>query len=385
MSKSLHIIYKNTNCVDFIYPEFYLKNKLGCRFDYLIWDFNQDHIKKYLPKKEGFDYNTYSVWNFINNRFYVKKLEQTYYLKRIYYFIIKKIDLLLQKKKLKEFLLKYDDIFIDCRECDYIPYVREFSNILKSIHKAIKFVPHGPHYRDNIRETSLDQKIYFEGLKKKLILSNKYSKPWIDIGGFKKNECFYNGLPAKNNDWLVNIVKLKKKNYDEKNIGFLFRPFFLNFNNKILNLKKTDHYINSFEENNTFIDIAKKLYQDGYKILFRLHPSSKFDSFRKFYGKNLEGLEFELCTNTIHDFYLKCQYVLSFNSSSLIYGCLYDKNIFLKKNSLTLKVWDEWKGIDKIYDTFCNYFLDEKDFFEKFKNKKNLKKFNKETTLDMLW
>jgi hypothetical protein len=384
MQKTLHIIFKNTNCVDFIYPKFFVEQKESrIKIDYLIWDLSVFHLKKYLPK--NLDFKTFSAWDFIDKKFNLHFLEKSFYTKRLYYFFLKKCNFLLHKQKLRDFLLGYDSVYLDCREFDYVPFVKSFVEILNSIKKTITFVPHGPHYRDKVRETCYDHVIFFSKLKKKLILSNKYSEPWLDVGGFKKDECIYQGFPARNKTWLEFIEKLKTENYDEKNIGFLFRPFNRNFNQTFLNFRKEDHYVNSYAENQSFIRIAKKLVNQGYKVIFRLHPSSKFDAFKKFYKKDLKNLEFEFSQNTVHDFYSKCQYVLSFNSSSLIYGCLYNKNVFLKINSLSEKVWNEWPGIDKIYKSFSNLFIDESDFFNKFNYKNSLLKFDNNKVLDKLW
>jgi hypothetical protein len=214
-------------------------------------------------------------------------------------------------------------------------------------------------------------------------MCTKKSKPWLDTGGFKKKECEYIGLPARNKKWITFISKLSKKE-DKKRVGFMFRPFDRNFNKFFLNFRKGDKYINTFDENLSFIQIANELNSQGYKIIFRLHPSSKEDVFVKFYGSYIKSLKFNFSRNTIHDFFIEAKNIITFNSSGLIYGCLYKRNFFLKKNELIFDIWKKWPLIKKIFLKFSNTFENSEDFYIKFNNKK-FKKYNYEKIINLLW
>ena len=273
---------------------------------------------------------------------------------------------------------------MDCRELNSLPYVEIFCKILRSLNKTIIFVPHSPYYTNLIRETSDGHAIYFKNCKKKLLICTKKSKPWLDTGGFKKKECKFIGLPTRQKKWKSFISQHNKKEYQKK-VGFLFRPFDRNFNKIFLKFRKGDKYINSYDENINFIKIAKKLNSMGYKIMFRLHPSSKEDAFQKFYKEHLHKLKYNFSRNTIHDFFVQNSYIISFNCSGLVYGCQYKKKIFLIKNKLINDIWKEWPLIKKIFISFSNTFENNNDFFKKFKDKRSHKEYNVDKVLNLLW
>lgn len=385
MQKVLKIIFKSTASTDYIYPFFYVKKmEKKIKVDFLAWDFSPNHLLKNLPKKKYLNYNYYTIWDFLlTNLKLNKNLEKTYYFKRIYFYILNKFIFFVKKNLIKNFLLGYDRIYMDCRELQSLPYQIFFCRLLNSINKTIIFVPHSPYYTNLIRETSDDHALYFKNCKKKLLICTKKSKPWLDTGGFKKSECKYIGLPARNKKWSSFFSKLYKKG-NEKKFGFMFRPFDRNFNNFFLNYRKGDKYINSFDENLSFIQIAKKLNSQGYKVSFRLHPSSKEDAFIKFYRSNLKSLNFSFSRNTIHDFFAENKNIISFNSSGLIYGCVYKRKIFLKENKLILHIWKEWPLIKKIFLRFSNTFKNPEEFYKKF-NSDKIKRYNCKQTLDLLW
>ena len=386
MKKVLHIVYKSSNSVDYIYPLFFLKSKRKeYKINYLIWDFRPKHLIKNFPKKNFLNYKIYTFWSFLLLDIRSNILSNYFYFQRLFFKCINIFYFLINKKKLKNFLQSFDKIYMDCRELQSMPMYKSFCKILKSINKEIIFIPHSAHYTNLIRETSDLHKKLFHSVKKKLIMSTKKSMPWKDTGGFEKEECIYLGLPSLNEKWLSAYKKLTKNYKNKKTIGFVFRPFDRNFENKLLKFRGGDDYINTFSDNISFINIAKTLSKKGYKISIRLHPSTKEDSFIKFYKKEIADLKFNFSRNTIHDFLSENQYIISFNSSALIYACNYNKIIFLKENYLTDKVFKRWKLLKQIFYKFSVTFKNENDLMKKFNNKRNYKKYNYKVILNKLW
>lgn len=386
MKKVLHIVYKSSNSVDYIYPLFFLKSKKKeYKISYLIWDFRPKHLIKNFPKKNLLNYKIYTFWNFLLFNLKSDTISGHFYFQRLYFRLINLFYFLINKKKLKNFLQSFDKIYMDCRELQSMPMYKNFCMILKSLNKEIIFVPHSAHYTNLIRETSDLHKQLFQGIKKKLIMSTKKSLPWKDTGGFKKEECIYLGLPSLNDEWLRVFKKLTQNCINKKTVGFAFRPFDRNFENRLLKFRGGDDYINTFSDNISFINIAKILNRMGYKISFRLHPSTKEDSFLKFYKKEISNLKFNFSRNTVHDFLSENHYIVSFNSSALIYACNYNKIIFLKENYLTDKVFKRWRLLKQMFHEFSLTFKDKNDFIKKFYNKKNYKKYNYKEILNKLW
>jgi len=385
MQKVLKIIFKSTASTDYIYPYYYVKNlEKKYKVDFLAWDFSPNHLKKNLPQQKFIRYNLYTIYNFLKINLKTEKFDNKFYLKRFYHKFLNSFPLLIKKQKIKNFLLGYDKIYVDCRELNSLPYVKTFCKILCSLNKEIIFVPHSPYYTNLIRETSDGHAIYFKKCKKKLFACTKKSKPWLDTGGFKKKECEFIGLPTRQKKWRSFISQHNKKGY-QKTAGFLFRPFDRNFNKIFLKFRRGDQYINSHDENVNFITIAKKLNSIGYRIMFRLHPSSKEDAFQKFYKDHLHKLKYKFSRNTIHDFFTQNSYIISFNCSGLVYGCQYNKKIFLIKNKLINDIWKEWPLIKKIFVNFSNIFESNEDFFKKFEDKKSHKKYDVDKVLNLLW
>ena len=57
-TKFLHIVFKSTNCVDYIYPFYFKKIKYeNHSLDFLIWDVNYKKIRDQLP----YNFNKYCV------------------------------------------------------------------------------------------------------------------------------------------------------------------------------------------------------------------------------------------------------------------------------------------------------------------------------------
>ena len=72
-----------------------------------------------------------------------------------------------------------------------------------------------------------------------------------------------------------------------------------------------------------------KLYLKGHDIIFRLHPSSSEKKFLEYYNEDLNNISFK-SKGSIHMNHFIANTIISFHSTSLIYGALYKKIVSLK-------------------------------------------------------
>ena len=100
MQKVLKIIFKSTASTDYIYPYYYVKNlEKKYEVDFLAWDFSPNHLKKNLPPKKFIEYNFYTIYDFLNRNLKTTKLENSFYIKRLYHKLLNTFPILLKKKK----------------------------------------------------------------------------------------------------------------------------------------------------------------------------------------------------------------------------------------------------------------------------------------------
>ena len=375
-TKYLHIIFKSSNSIDYIYPYYFKKSKYENHIiEFLIWDPNFKIIYNNLPKRYD-KYDKYKVRDiseffkfsslFNLNKNFLKHIEN--YFDNYFFFHF---------KKLENYMNGFDKIFFDCKSFQNLFFKKSIFKILIENNHTPIYVPHGPHYRttyDEIGDDNLSVNFFY-----KLLLSNKKSDPWKKKK-IKKQNCIYIGLPSYDKVWLKKINLLKKKHLKKKTIGFIFRPFIKRKSrNQLVN---NDYYINSYEENLLMINLSKKLYSKGHDIIFRLHPSSSEKKFLEYYNEDLNNISFNFSKGSIHDFFVEANTIISFHSTSLIYGALYKNRIFLINNDLAKKIYLKWPGLKNIYNSFTRTFENEKQL-ESILNKRNLR-FSKKI-LEKIW
>ena len=371
MKKILHIVFKNTSCVDYIFP--YFDSKLDLKrnnLEFLIWDVDAIRIADNLPK--NFKNYTYkNIFHFVRFR----KLFKLNKIKILKFKSLIDSSVFLKIYKIKSYIKKFDEIYFDCRSFDSLIFKKTIFYILNNLKKKIIYVPHAAHYRSSSEELTKSNIALPQ--RYDLILSNKLSNPWIKFDLSKKN-CFYLNLPTNNKLWKKKIKFFENK--DNKVVGFIFRPFIKKKNKT--QLSKKDYYINSYEENLMMIEIAKYLFSKGYKIIFRLHPSSKIKDFENYYKNDLKFFKFLFSKGSIHDFLIDIDKVVSFHSTALIYAANYKKKIYLLKTDLEKKIYIKWPKLKKIYKSFCIEIKDKEDFKKKFIKRE----FNyKQSILKELW
>lgn len=356
-TKFLHIVFKSTNCVDYIYPFYFKKIKHeNHTLDFLIWDVNYKKIKDQLP----YNFNKYCVKDI---SYFIKSPE----ILKLKKFFIRFIDyqFLFNYKRLNNYIKKFDKIFFDCKSFESLFFKNIIFDILKENKLTVTYVPHGPHYRTSYEEMADNNlKVPFSY---KLILSNKKSNPWI-TKKIKKKDCLYLGFPSLDTKWKYEFNNLNVNTNKRKTIGFLFRPFRKQKNRS--QLKNDDYYVNSYEENIFMINLSKSLFSNGYNIVYRLHPSSNRKEFLTSYKKDLKKIKIQFSKGSIHNFISQLDNVISFHSTSLIYAAFYNKKIFLIKNDLESLIYKKWPKLKKIYNSFSMIFENKKQFYKVFYKKK---------------
>ena len=375
--KFLHIIFKGTNCIDYIYPYYFKKTKYDKHsLDFLIWDPNYNKIKKNLP----INFHKFNVLNISQ----FTKIPQVLKIKKNFLKIFQNFfdyKIFFKYRKLEKYLSKFDKVFLDCKSFENLFFKKTIFDIIQKNKITIYYVPHGPHYRsshEEIADSNLSVNFDY-----KLILSNKKSNPW-KTKNINKQKCKYIGFPASNKLWRYQIKNLKQRYKKNQTIGFLFRPFIKKKNRK--QLINSDYYINSYEENLFMINLSKKLFLNGYNILYRLHPSTLETDFLDNYCENLKKFSFDFSYGSIHNFMTQAHTIVSFHSTSLIYGAFYKNEIFLFENDLQKKIYSKWPKLKYIYNSFTKNFDSEKKFGLIFNNKsKNNKTKFQKFRLNEIW
>ena len=366
MKNYLHIIYKNTSSLDFITPYYhklYNSGKLN-KLIIFVWDLKAENIKKNIINKKKL-FNIPVKIYFLKDFLYVKKLipliiftRRTLVLRYISYFLLKFV---INQKNIFKILKSNNKIYLDNKNFYQIELFYFFFKILKKINKKIFLVPHAPHYRhlgeeydNSVKHTLLKFKINYE-----IICSNKKNFNVLK----EKNIC-YIGLPASDKIWVNKFIKIKR-NY----IGFIMRPFIKKYNQK--KLLNFDYYISSYEDNYKFIKYAYLLNKKGYKILFRLHPSSNILEFKKNYNNLLEKFNYTIHKGSIYNFISLCKKIITFHSTAVIYAAYFKSDILLYNNNLTKKIYQNWPELKNLYNSICNEFSDFSNInFKKNKGKK---------------
>lgn len=361
--KVLHIVFKSANCVDYIYPHYYseFKKKKINKLEFLIWDIEAEKILDQMPgiKKIYTIKQLSNFFKFIN--FFKKK-------NIILSFFLYILNLIFYKnKKLLNYIQSFDILYFDSKSFKNLVFKKLILNVLNKSNKKIFLVPHGPHYTTSYEEIEYDN--FFLNPRVYLLLSNKFSNPWVK-NLIKKKQCKYIGFPTSNNVWQENI----KKQININSYGFIFRPFIQKKNKK--QLKNYDCYINPYDQNIFMLFLAKKLSDQKKKIILRLHPSSRVDDFLDAYSNELRQISYSFSKGSIHDFMNKVSNVVSFHSTALIYAYFYDKKVYLYSNYLEKITYKKWPILKKVYNSFCIKFSNENDFFKKIKLNKKIEKKN---------
>lgn len=362
-----HIIFKNTSNLDFIIPYYSLKFKSG-KFDKLIiivWDLNDSRIKKNLIKlNKLFKINLkiYYLRSFFGKNKLLRKLSENFFLKKK--FFINKLSFnLVNLKRIEKIIKNSDKIYLDNKEFSQIYFLEILLRIIKVQCLEIILVPHAPHYRKLGEEIDKDNLILLKeySIKYKVLFSNRKNFDLLK----KKYSSIYYGLPCSKLNFPRNT------NYNkEKNVGIILRPFIKKFNSK--SLQRYDYYISSYEDNIFFLNIAKELNNKGYNIFFRLHPSTDIENFKNYYGNKLNEFNFNYFSGSIYEFFLNCNNIVSFHSTSLIYAVIFKCKIFLYKNNLSKKIYKNWPILKTVYQSLTVEFtnLNEINFKNNIFNKK---------------
>jgi hypothetical protein len=378
-----HILYKNTSCFDFFLPNFAnFQNNLTI----ILWDNDNNikNIKKNLPtqsflKKINLKIDIYTVSDFFNLKIcFIANLFFIFKLKKILYFFTKNFSIL-NTNKLIFFLRKFNNISIDGRDFDQIQQKEILFDCLNKTNKNIAIMPHAPHYR-----TSHSEKNFFCNLKKDklenftILIANKQS---YQNANFLNSKYF--PPPAISNSW-INLLKKKKlleiNNSSFYKIGIILRPFRKKYSKTKLKKKKVDYYVSSYEENIEILKQCQNLVKNNCKIFLRLHPSTNRNEFYKIYKEYIIKNKIILTSNSIHEFLISCDAVISYPSTAIIYGYFYKKRVFLINNDLQKKIEKKWPYLNYLYSSIAikinirdiknikKIFFKKKHFKNKFKN-----------------